>query len=100
MLLVDASTHEWTLWQDGTNLGLQGTNDLTAVSFLQVNDATVDDARYVVAQNAFTLPNGVAIGANDVAEQIWFQNGYSDFYKKFDNTTIGFAKIDALEVVK
>lgn len=100
VLLVDAVTHEWTLWQDGTNLGLQGTNDLTAVSFLQVNDSLVDDARYIVAQKNFTLPNGTAIGANDVAEQVWYQNGSTEFYKKYDNTTIGFAKIDALEVVK
>jgi hypothetical protein len=98
--LVDATTHEWTLWLDGTNLGLLGANDLTAVSFLQVNDAIVDDARYVVAQKNFTLPNGTTIGANDVSEQVWFQNGFTEYYLKYDNTTIGFMKIDALEVVK
>lgn len=98
--LINAGTHEWTLWLDGAAVGLQGANDLTAVSFMPVNDTLVDDARYIVAQKNFTLPNGVAIDANDVAEQVWYQNGSTEFYKQYDNTTIGFAKIDALEVVK
>lgn len=98
--LVNAVTHEWTLWLDGAAVGLQGTNDIRGVSYLSVNDAVVDDARYLVAQKPFTLPGGVAIGANDVGEQVWFQNGGTDFYKKFDNSTIGFPKIDAIEVVK
>jgi hypothetical protein len=98
--LIDAGTHEWTLWLDGAAVGLQGTNDINAVSYLSVNDALVDDARYIVAQKGFTLPNGTAIGANDVSEQVWFQNGGMEYYKKFDNTTIGFPQIDALEVVK
>jgi hypothetical protein len=98
--LIDAGTHEWTLWLDGTTVGLQGTNDIRAASYLSVNDSLIDDARYLVAQKNFTLPNGTAIGANDVSEQVWFQNGGMEYYKKFDNTTIGFAQIDALEVVK
>lgn len=98
--LVNAVTHEWTLWLDGANIGLQGTNDLNAVSFLRVNDGIVDDARYIVALKSFTLPNGVAIGAHDVSEQVWFDNGYVDYYKKYDNNAIGFPKIDAIEVVK
>ena len=98
--LIDATTHEWTLWLDGTTLGLQGTNDITGVSFLQVNDAVVDDARYVMAQKGFALPNGTAVGPNDVSEQVWFQNGFTEYYLKFDNATIGFPQIDAIEVVK
>lgn len=98
--LIDAGTHEWTLWLDGTTVGLQGTNDINAVSYLRVNDALVDDARYIVGRQAFTLPNGTAIGANDVSEQVWFQNGGMEYYKKFDNNAIGFPQIDALEVVK
>ena len=98
--LVDATTHEWTLWLDGATLGLQGTNDIGGVSYLNVNDTLVDDARYVVAQKGFTLPNGTAVGANDVSEQVWFQNGSTEYYLKFDNATIGFPQIDAIEVVK
>ena len=60
----------------------------------------VDDARYVVAQKGFALPNGTAVGANDVSEQVWFQNGFTEYYLKFDNATIGFPQIDAIEVVK
>lgn len=100
ILLVNPATSEWTKWLDGNSIGLQGANDIRGVSFLRVDDAIVDDARYVVAQAAFTLPNGVAIGANDVAEQVWFQNGSMEYYKKADNTGIGFPKIDAIEVVK
>jgi hypothetical protein len=98
--LIDAVTHEWTLWLDGTTVGLQGTNDIKGVSFLNVNDSLVQSARYIVSTKNFTLPNGTAIGANDVSEQVWFQNGSTEFYKKYDNTTIGFANIDAIEVVK
>ena len=98
--LIDAVTHEWTLWLDGTTVGLQGTNDIKGVSFLNVNDSLVQSARYIVPTKGFTLPNGTAIGANDVSEQVWFQNGSTEFYKKYDNTTIGFANIDAIEVVK
>lgn len=98
--LIDAGTHEWTLWLDGTTLGLQGTNDIGGVSYLNVNDSLVDDARYVVAQKNFTLPNGTVAGANDVSEQVWFQNGFTEYTLKFDNATIGFPQIDAIEVVK
>jgi len=100
ILLVDAVAHEWTQWVDGTDLGLQATNDIRGVSFLRVNDSLVDDARYIVAQANFTLPNGTAIGANDVAEQVWYKNGSVEHYKKYDNTTLGFPAIDAIEVVK
>ena len=98
--LVNAATHEWTLWLDGTTVGLQGTNDIKGVSFLNVNDSLVASARYIVPTKGFTLPNRTAVGANDVSEQVWFQNGSTEFYKKYDNTTIGFANIDAIEVVK
>ena len=97
---VNAATSEWTLWLDGTTIGLQGTNDIRAVSFGKINDSLVDSARYIVPQAAFTLPNGTAIGANDVSEQVWYQNGSTGYYKKYDNNGIGFAKIDAIEVVK
>ena len=98
--LVNAATDEFTLWLDGAAVGLQGSNDINAVSFLNVDDSLVDSARYIVPKAGFTLPNGVAIGANDVSEQVWFQNGGMDYYKKYDNTAIGFAQIDAVEIVK
>jgi len=98
--LVNAATHEWTLWLDGTTLGLQGTNDIRAASYLNVNDSVVDSARYIVAQKSFTLPNGTVIGANDISEQVWYQNSFTDYYLKVDSATIGFPQIDALEVVK
>ena len=98
--LVNPATSEWTLWLDGTTLGLQGTNDIRGVSFGKIDDGVVDSARYLVPQSAFTLPNGVSIGANDVSEQVWFENGFTDTYKKYDNSGIGFPKIDAIEVVK
>lgn len=98
--LVNPNTSEWTLWLDGTAVGLQGTNDIGGVSFTKIDDGIVDSARYIVAQAGFRLPNGVSIGANDVSEQAWFENGFMDFYKKYDNNAIGFPKIDAIEVVK
>lgn len=98
--LVNAATDEFTLWLDGTAVGLQATNDINAVSFLNVDDSLVDSARYIVAKSGFTLPNGISIGANDVSEQVWYQNGGMEYFKKYDNTAIGFAQIDALEVVK
>ncbi len=98
--LVNAATDEFTLWLDGTTVGLQGTNDINAVSFLNVDDSVVDSARYIVPKAGFTLPNGLSIGANDVSEQVWFQNGGMEYYKKYDNTGIGFAQIDAIELVK
>lgn len=98
--LVNPNTSEWTLWLDGTAVGLQGTNDIRGVSFTKIDDGIVDSARYIVAQAGFRLPNGVSIGANDVSEQAWFENGFMDFYKKYDNNAIGFPKIDAIEVVK
>ncbi len=99
-LLVNPAAGEFTLWLDGTTIGLQATNDINGASFLNVDDGLVDSARYIVAKSGYTLPNGISIGANDVAEQVWFQSGSTDFYQKYDNTTIGFAKIDAIEVVK
>lgn len=99
-LLVNPLTSEWTMWLDGTTIGLQGTNDINGVSFLRVNDSLVDSARYVLPRAGFTLPNGTAVGAGDVAEQVWYQNGHTDHYLKFDNNAIGFPKIDAIELVK
>ena len=32
----------------------------------------MQSARYIVSTKNFTLPNGTAIGANDVSEQVWF----------------------------
>jgi hypothetical protein len=98
--LIDAATDEFTLWLKGAAVGLQGSNDINAVSFLKVDDSLVDSARYIVPKAGFTLPNGISIGAHDVSEQVWFQNGGMEYYKKYDNTAISFAQIDALEVVK
>lgn len=100
VLLANPLTSEWTLWLDGTNLGLQGTNDIVGVSFLNVDDSLVDSARYIVPKAGFTLPNGTAVGASDVAEQVWYQSGSTGYYQKYDNTALGFPKIDAIEVMK
>lgn len=100
VLLANPLTSEWTLWLDGTNLGLQGANDIVGVSFLNVDDSLVDSARYIVPKAGFTLPNGTAVGPSDVSEQVWYQNGSTGYYQKYDNTALGFPKIDAIEVIK
>lgn len=57
-------------------------------------------ARYVEAKSGFKLPDGTAIGAGDVSEQVWYQNGSAGHNQKYDSATIGFPKIDAIELVK
>lgn len=100
ILLVEPAAGTWTKWLQGSQVGLNSTNNLNAVAFVRYNEAVIKDARYIVGTKAWTLPNGVAVGANDVSEQLWYQNGFTDYFKRLDNTTIGFPKIDAIEVVK
>lgn len=100
LLLVDKNTGDFTLWLKGSTIGLKGTNNIRGASFMPVNDSVVESARYIVAQAGFTLPNGVSIGAGDLSEQVWYQSGYTDYYKRLDASDSGFAQIDAVEVVK
>lgn len=100
VLLVDKAAGTWTKWLQGSQIGMQSTNNVNAVSFVRYNEAVIKDGRYVVGTKGWTLPNGTAIGANDTSEQLWYQNGSSGFFKKLDNDAIGFPKVDALEVVK
>lgn len=99
-LLVDKNAAEFTLWLKGATLGLQSTNDIRGASFMPVNDSLVDSARYIVPQSSFSLPNGTAVGANDVSQQTWYKSGYVEYGKRLDASDIGFPKIDAIEVVK
>lgn len=100
ILLVDKAAGTWTRWLRGSQVGMQSTNNVNAIAFVRYNEVIIKDGRYIVGTQGWTLPNGTAIGANDVSEQLWFQNGGTDYYKRLDNDTIGFPKIDALEVVK
>jgi hypothetical protein len=100
ILLVDKNAGTWTKWMTGNQAGMTSSNNLTSASFVRYNESIIKDGRYLVGQSGWTLPNGTVIGANDVAEQIWYQNGSSAWFKRLDNSAIGFAKIDALEVVK
>lgn len=100
ILLVDKAAGTWTKWLQGSQIGLQSTNNINAVAFVRYNEAIIKDGRYIVGTKNWTLPNGTAVGANDVSEQLWYQNGNSDYFKRLDNSTIGFPKVDAVEVVK
>lgn len=99
ILLVDRNAGTWTKWLGGSQIGLNSGN-LSGASFVRFNESIIKDGRYIVGSAGWTLPNGTAIGAHDVAEQLWFQNGFMDYYKKLDNNTIGFPKIDAIEVLR
>lgn len=100
ILLVDKAAGTWTKWLQGSQIGMQSTNNINAVAFVRYNEVIIKDGRYIVGTKSWTLPNGAAIGANDVSEQLWYQNGGMDYFKRIDNETIGFPKIDALEVLK
>lgn len=100
ILLVDKNAGTWTKWLTGNQAGMTSANNLTSAGFVRYNESIIKDGRYLVSQAAWTLPNGTAIGAHDVAEQLWYQNGSTAYFKRLDNSTIGFPKIDALEVVK
>ena len=100
ILLVDKAAGTWTKWLQGSQIGMQSTNNVNAVAFVRYNEVVIEDGRYIVGTKSWTLPNGTTIGANDVSEQLWYQNGGMDYYKRLDNDAIGFPKIDALEVVK
>jgi hypothetical protein len=100
ILLVDKAAATWTRWLSGSQIGMQSTNNTNAIAFVRYNEAVIKDGRYIVGTKSWTLPNGTAIGANDVAEQLWYQNGFTDYFKRLDNDAIGFPKIDAFEVVK
>ena len=100
ILLVDKAAGTWTKWLQGSQIGMQSTNNINAVAFVRYDEAIIKEGRYIVGTKPWTLPNGIATGTNDVSEQLWYQNGSSEFFKKLDNETIGFPKIDALEVVK
>lgn len=100
ILLVDKAAGTWTKWLQGSQIGMQSTNNINAVAFVRYNEAVIKDGRYVVGTKGWTLPNGTAIGANDTSEQVWYQNGSSAYFKRLDNDAIGFPKVDALEVVK
>lgn len=100
LLLVDKAAGTWTRWLRGSQIGMQSTNNVNAIAFVRYNEVIIKDGRYIVGTKPWTLPNGTAIGANDVSEQLWYQNGGMDYFKRLDNDSIGFPKIDALEVVK
>lgn len=100
ILLVDRAAGTWTKWLQGSQIGMQSTNNINAVAFVRYNEAVIKDGRYIVGTKGWTLPNGTVIGANDVSEQLWYQNSFTDYFKRLDNDSIGFPKVDALEVVK
>lgn len=97
ILLADG---KWTRWMRGTDLGMASSNDVRGASFVRFGEPVIEDGRYIVGAQGFTLPNGVQIGASDVAEQLWFQNGATEHYKRLDASDINFPNIDAIEVVK
>lgn len=100
ILFVNNPAGAWTRWLRGANIGMQSTNDIEGLSFVRYNEVVIKDGRYIVGKTGWTLPNGVAIGAFDVSEQLWFQNGGTEYYKRLDASDLGFPKIDAIEVLK
>jgi hypothetical protein len=100
ILFVNRPAGTWTKWLQGSTIGMGSANDIKGVSFVRYNEAVIKDGRYIVGQAGWNLPNGVAIGANDVSEQLWFQNGSTEYYKRLDASDLGFPKIDAIEVLK
>lgn len=100
ILLVDPAAGTWTKWLQGSQIGMQSTNNINGVAFVRYNEAVMKDGRYIIGTKGWNLPNGVNVGANDVSEQLWYQNGFTDYYNRLDNNNIGFPKIDAVEVMK
>lgn len=100
ILLVDPVAGTWTKWLQDSQIGMQSTNNINGVAFMRYNEAVIKDGRYIVGTKGWTMPNGVKVGANDVSEELWYQNGFTDYFQRLDNNSIGFSKIDAIEVVQ